>query len=178
MDLDAPPGALDRAPGAGVLVEGNAVVLEGRVHRRQLLDRAAEAPERGGHLLGADVHRPFFEHRAFGVGGAGGHAELHGAEIFLVGLEHRPGELGRLAHEDQQQAGGQRVQRARVPRLLCTQQLLRLLQRPVGREADRLVEQQRAVDHLRGFSAESIRRDSRSPRSTDSSYSKRSSGVV
>src|SRR5439155_11562000 len=102
----------------------------------------------------------------------------HGGEILLVRLQHRPGELGRLAHQDQQQPGGERVERAGMVRFLRADQLLRLLQRAVGGEPERLVEQQRAVDHLRGFSAESMSRDSRSPRSTDSSYSKRSSGVV
>src|SRR5207248_11241397 len=74
-------------------------------------------------------------------------------------------------------AARERVERPGVSCLLRVQQTLRLLQCAVGSDADRLVEQERAVDHSFGLT-ESMRRESRSPRSTETSYSKRSSGVV
>src|SRR5438128_7617168 len=85
------------------------------------------------------------------------------------------GELGRLAEEQHQQARGEGIERAGVPRLFHAVQLLGLLQGAIGADAYGLVEQQRRIDH---FLVDSMSRESRSPRSTDSSYSKRSSGVV
>ena len=67
-------------------------------------------------------------------------------------------------------AGFLRVQRAGVPRFSHLVDLLHVLQRPVGADAERLVQQQGRVGHCGFFcSALSIRRESRSPRSTDSS---------
>ena len=104
MDFDATPGPLDRASRASVLVEGHAFVLERRMHRRQLVDRSAEAAQHGCHLFRADLDRPLLQHLAFGIGGRRRDTESDRCQVFLVGIEHRTGELGALPQEDQQQA--------------------------------------------------------------------------
>ena len=105
---------------------GNAEATTVVTHSVSML--ANIVPERGGHLLRADVDGSLFEHGAFGIGRAGRHAELHRGEIFLVRIEHRPGEFGRLAYQDQQQAGRERVQRPGMARFLRTEKLLCLLE--------------------------------------------------
>ena len=92
-----PRGALDARSPARKLVEWHAGALERRMHRRHLVDRAAEALEHGGDIVGARRHRPFFQHGALGVARARAAAELERRHIFLVRVEQRSGKLGRLA---------------------------------------------------------------------------------
>src|SRR5690606_21768799 len=175
----------------------NAVALEGRVHRRDLGDAPREPRK---HLRDAGLGhglRPRLEDIAFGVAGRGPRAQARERLVFLVLLEERAGELGRLAEEDDEEPRGERVERAGVAGLACAERAARLLERRVGAQAERLVEEERPIDrpgadrprsgHSGSLSsssrlpvptARSMRRESRSPRSTDSSYTKRSSGVV
>src|SRR5437868_1153090 len=176
-DLHRATRALDALALARELVERHAVALQRRMHRRHLLDGAAKAAEDRLELGRRHLDRALLEHAALGVAGARAAAELERREVLLVGVEKRPGELGRLAEKHDEQARCQRVERAGVAGLPRMQRALRRLQRGVRAQAERLVEEQRAVAHFLRLAA-SIRRERRSPRSTDSSYSKRSSGVV
>jgi hypothetical protein len=97
--------------------------------------------------------------------------------VLLVVVEERSGELRGFPEQENQQPGRQRIQGTGVAGLPRPQQALGCLQRRVGGDAARLVDEDRAVHYGFGF-VESIRRDRWSPRSTDSSYSKRISGVV
>src|SRR5438067_11205603 len=139
------------------------------MHRRHLVDRAAEALEHGGQIRGTRVYWAHLEHLPLGVARARAAAELECRKVFFVRVQQRSGKFGRLAEKQHEQAARERVERSGVARLPGLQQALRLLQGAVGADAERLVEEQRAVDHSLGLT-ESMRRESRSPRSTETSY--------
>ena len=68
------------------------------------------------------------------------------ASIGLVGFEQVLRKLGRLAETQRQQTGGERIERAGVAGLLRQIETLGANQRVVARQAERLVEQQHAVE--------------------------------
>src|SRR5262249_30768987 len=101
-NLHATRSALHRAALARELVERYAVALQRRMHRRYLVDRAAEALEHRRQLARAGIHRTHLQHLALGVAGTRAAAQRERREIFLVGIEQWTGELGRLAEEQHQ----------------------------------------------------------------------------
>ena len=134
-------------PCARVFVQRLAVVLERRVHRRHLRDRAGEATA-GARRSSArvSVHRPLVRApRLRGRRWSSSGRASSVARVALVGVEAGLRELGRRAEAQRQQARRERVERAGVAGLLGAQQALGLLQRVVARQAQRLVEQQHAV---------------------------------
>ena len=66
--------------------------------------------------------------------------------VGLAGVQQPAADLGRLPEADRQQAGGERIEAAGMTRLGAPNNAASLLQRGVGRQAERLVEQQNAVD--------------------------------
>src|SRR3546814_987603 len=80
------------------------------------------------------------------VVGIGDDAQPRNRVVCLARAEQAPGDLGRLAEADGQQAGGQRVEAAGMAGLACAEQVAHPLQRLVGTQAARLVEQQDAVE--------------------------------
>src|SRR5690242_19200649 len=64
MDLDAARGTLDGTALTRKLVERHAVALQGGMHGRHLLDRAAEAREHRFYIGRGCVHRPLLEQGA------------------------------------------------------------------------------------------------------------------
>ncbi len=68
------------------------------------------------------------------------------AVVALIGIQQILGKLGRLAEAQRQHAGGQRIEAAGVAGLLGIEQPAHFLQRGVGAEALRLVENQDAAD--------------------------------
>ena len=82
---------------------------------------------------------------AFGIVGVGHHAQARDGVVGLARAEQSAGDLGRLAEADRQQAGGERIQAAGVPGLVRAEQMPHPLQRLVGTQPMRLVEQQDAV---------------------------------
>ena len=90
------------------------------------------------------------------IGELGLLAEGDGEAIDLVGIEHPAGKLGRLADRDRQHARRQRIERSAMPDPMLG--LARLTQRALDRrdalrraQAQRLVENDPAVDHERGM---------------------------
>src|SRR5439155_1153170 len=110
----APP-ALDLHALAGQLVQPPALVVDRRVHRRHLRDAADEAAARRLQPLAREPgHRRLGEHAAGEIVRVGGDAEADGRDVLLV-LVHQIGrELGGLADEQRQDAGGGRVEGAGV----------------------------------------------------------------
>jgi hypothetical protein len=73
-------------------------------------------------------------------------AEADARAIALRGFEQKAREFRRFAKANRQQSRSERVERAGVTRLFCTEDPLDAHQRHVRRDAGRLVEQQHAVD--------------------------------
>lgn len=142
--------AVDELAGPRIFVQRLAVALERRIHRRHLHDVAGEAHERGLHRRTIAFDRPRVDHVAFRVTGSRALAETHRRFIRLVGVEQVLRELRRLAEAQRQQARSQRIERAGVTGFLREKQALCANQRIVARQADRLVEQENAVQHAPG----------------------------
>ena len=70
-----------------------------------------------------------------------------GEPVALAAGEDLARDLGRLAEADRQHAGGERIEAADVPGLAAAEQPAHALQRRVGRQPARLVEQQDARLH-------------------------------
>ncbi|MCY1377676.1 hypothetical protein D9M69_652600 [compost metagenome] len=134
--------ALDRLAIAGVFVERLAVLLQGAVHGRHLLNRAGETVQHLDHLTHAAGHGPGLDHLALGVAGAGLHAQPHGGLVGLVGIQVELAELGGGTETQRQHTGGERVQRAGVAGFFSAQQPFGLLQCLVAGKTQRFVEQQ------------------------------------
>ena len=191
MDGHRARGALDFLPLAGIGIQGFAVALERRIHRRHLRDRADKPVDDLPYLRRIATDRTGVEDTAFRVGGIGDDAQPHAGKVALVGMEQVAGKFGGLAETQGQQAAGERVQRAGVAALGGVVQPADSLQGVVGGNAGGLVEQDDAVDGLPGAAyargdahwpgvpssgargseatASSISRDRRLPRSTEAS---------
>jgi hypothetical protein len=118
MDADATRFPLDFDAGPGILVQGLAIALQCRIHRRHLVDLADKGRQHFFHLRNAARYRTTLQHTAFGIGRVGGNTELHCRHIPLVGIEQLAGKLGRFAKAQGQKAGRQRIERSGMPRLL------------------------------------------------------------
>ena len=137
--------ALDLDAGAGKLVERLALVLEGRIHRRHLLDLALETAQRLLDLAPADGHGTMLRRLALAVIRRRALPETKHRPVALVGVEQELRELGGLAEGERQQAGGDGIEAAGMAGLAGIQQALGNLQRRVRGHASRLVEQQHAI---------------------------------
>lgn len=122
------------------------LVFQRRIHRRHLLDIAAEGVQRRVELRTGKIHRALLHDLAVGVGGIGALPQLGDHPITLVGIEQVLRKLGRFAQTDRQHAGRQRIERAGMARPVGVVQAFYFLQRIVGRQTLRLVQQQHAVD--------------------------------
>ncbi|MNM98422.1 hypothetical protein D3C81_1109530 [compost metagenome] len=138
--------ALHYLAGTRQLVQRLAIALERRVHRRYLLDWPPKARQQRLQLFPTNGHFTLLEHLTLGIAGGGGDAQVHDRGIAFLGIQQVLGELGRLAEAQRQHAGRQRIEAAGMPGLLGIEQPAHLLQRGVGTEAVRLVEDQDAAD--------------------------------
>ena len=132
---------------AGQFIQAYSVLLQRRIHRRHLLDFAAEPCQ--DFFPAVVIQRRDFGCRRFlavGIAGIGGDAETCRDPVDLVRVEEVGAYLGCLTETQRQHAGCRRVQTPRVAGLFCLKQLLDLLQRLVRRDACRLVQEQQAVD--------------------------------
>ena len=147
MNDDLARLALDRLAATRQLVQALAFELQRRMHRRHLLLLAQERRQHG--IDGAIVqrrHRGALDHLRFAVTRLGALAELHEHAVGLAGVQQPTAHLGRLPEADRQQAGRERIEAAGMPGLGRAEQRARLLQSRVGRDTERLVEQQDAAD--------------------------------
>ena len=118
MDADIARFAFNHNAFARVFVQRPAFVFERGKHGRHLADGAGEAG--AGCLEGFGGHGAIGrgDDVAFGITRGGGFAQLHGGGVGFVGIEQVLGKLGRFAEANRQQAAGERVEYARVPRFL------------------------------------------------------------
>src|SRR5436190_9577378 len=145
-DLDLAWMTRDLHAGARVLVILAALALEGRVARRHLSDAAHKTFQKGIHFPSGHCHRPRGNDLAFGVTGARCRTEPEHCYVRLVCVEQDLRELGRLAETNGQKPCCKRIEGARMPCLLGAIKAFRALQRRVGRQAPRFVQEQNTVD--------------------------------
>ncbi len=156
VDLDLALRRLDCLAAARLGIQRLAALLQRRIDRRALANASAQRRQR--RLQGRRIdrrHRPGTQHRAVGVVAVGAHPEYDLGFIGLSRAQQQPGQLGRLAEAQRQQAGGQRIQATGMAALLGTEQPPRRLQRRVGTHAGRLVEQHDAVEAAEGNAGQS-----------------------
>ncbi len=148
MHGDRPGGQVHVLPGPDPGVGAPAVDLH-RAHRaRHLVDLAGERRHRRADgVVGDRVHRlrvRLREHLTLGVVGGGGGAEHHRGQIGLAVQGEVAQQLGRPLDPQDEDAGGHRVERARVPDLAGTEQPPGLGDHVVRRHAARLVDDQQS----------------------------------
>ncbi len=117
-------------------------MLEGRIHRRDLLDRATEGRQRPLEPRTVDRRVAALDHLAFSVAGIGAFTEPDPRLIVLVRVQQNPGQLGRLAQTDRQHPRSQGIETPGMTGLFGLVQALDLLQGLVGTQPERFVEQQ------------------------------------
>ena len=147
MDRHAPRRPLDLLSFPGQLVERLALVLEGGIHRGDLLDGAAKGVH--GGLDGAGIECrdvALAGHSALDVTGFGGDAQARAGLVGFARVQHERRRLAGLAKADRQQAGGEGVERAGMAGFARRVKPTNLLNGLVGGHAGRLVQQQHAVD--------------------------------
>ena len=138
----------DRTAFAGMAVQRLAVDLQRRIDRRHLTDRATETGQHrvDPRIQAGLVDRPLGDDLAFGIVGGRGDPQPDDGPVGLVTVERRRGELAGLAEQHRQQAARERIEGPAVAGLVGLEQPPRLLHGRVRRQAERLVEQQQAVD--------------------------------
>jgi hypothetical protein len=109
MYRDPARRSVDLDAGTGIFVEWAPLVLERRMHRRDLLDLAAEARQHGVEFAAADGDGLCRHHLTLGIARRRDDTQLHYGTIGLVGVEQVGGELGGFAETERQQAVGKRV---------------------------------------------------------------------
>ena len=112
---------------ARVSVQGPAAIFDRRILRRQLLDLASVAIERGEQLLAGYFDFGARNHRTFGITSLGALAEPQLRAIALVRIEHPAGKLGRFAQRNDEQTACEWVERSRMARTRRPEQALRSL---------------------------------------------------
>ena len=129
MDLHGSGGPRHLNALPGQFVQWTAILFQGRIHRRHLLDRAKKLHQ---HRL----QQRSIQHRngklcqglPFPVGRGGGASQLDACGVALVGIQQKMGKLGGLTQTHRQQPGGQWVQRPGVTGLFGPEQPADLLQ--------------------------------------------------
>ena len=146
MDDDRARRARDFDALPRVFVVIAAAVLQRRVHGRQLIDATNKAPQRAKELAFGNVDTMPLDDFPFGITRRCGRAQTKRRDIRLVGIEQSVREFGGFAKTQRKQPACERIERARVSRLFRAIHPFDQLQRGVGRQSYRLVEQQHAVD--------------------------------
>ena len=146
---------------ARIFVKWRPACLSAECMRRHLRDRAGEARQCPSMLAARDTARPRSvslrpPHRR-----SSSRCRSARSRRILVARRAAPARTWSPRRSKRQQARGQRVERAGMSGLLGREQAPRPLQRGVGRQARRLVEQQHAVDTARGAAARIARHGSR-----------------
>ena len=119
IDVDEPGLAHDFFSLAGQLVERNAVFLDRAHHRRHLVEIAVKLRERGIDLFAGQLrNRPGLGHGTIGILAVRDFSEFERPHVFLVLAHQLVLDLGAAADRDQEQPGGQRIQRAAMADLL------------------------------------------------------------
>ena len=144
-DFYVPWFALNGLTAPGQLVEGLAIALQRRIHRRDLRLRAKEARQHGLDLSLPGMDRPALEDLAFGIAGRSLYTEPHVGPIAFFGIEQESGKACRVAQQDGQQSAREGVERTRVTGLLGPVQALCRLQGVIGGDPDWFVEEEDAA---------------------------------
>lgn len=116
--MDGADGHLDRFAGTGELIGAFAINLDGREIRDTLRNITEELREdaldisKSGRTV--SYHSGMRSDFSFWVAGGGGGAEADGGDIFFVELEEGVGVLSLVAGENDEEAGGERVESAGV----------------------------------------------------------------
>jgi len=121
----------------------------------------ADALTHGLDIVVIDVDARTAHHRAFTVAGIRGHPQPEHRVILLVRAQEKAGQLGGLTEAQRQQAGGDGIQAAGVPRLRRIVEPLGFLQGGVGSQPGRFVQQQDAVNPAASIALASAHGDQR-----------------
>ncbi len=148
-------------PGTRELVEPASADLHRRHHRRELLELADEARDRGFDVVAGERHRLLLDDLARRVEGAGRDPEHDAPAVGLPGLLEEPQQARGAPETDEQHAGGVGIERARVPDAALPVHLAELGDDVVGRAAGRLVDDDESVSHrlARNRAGQSASRD-------------------
>ena len=145
-DLDRAGFQLHRLAVAGEIIGALALDLDGGIARRHLLDDAGKGRQQRANLVWAGATVAGLDHPALGVVGIPFLAPAHGEAVELAAVHDEGDGLGGFAERDRQTAGSERIERAGVSGALGLEQSLHHADR-VGRgHADRLVENDPAMD--------------------------------
>ena len=147
VNRDLPRLSLDHDAFMRKLIEPLALVLERRVHGRNLLDPAPK--RRGGaldHRRGEGRHRALRHDLALRVTRRCRHSEQERRDIVLVGVQQIAGQLGRIAEADGQQPAREPIETSGMAGLARPVEALDPLECLVRAQPDRLVQYQNSVD--------------------------------
>ena len=146
VDANPTRGAIDCFAFAGQLVERDAVFLDGRDHRRDLIELPGEFLESGLNLsLVQSGHGFGFENFARGVLGVGGLTKFEGALILLVLSHQQVLNAGGPTNHQHEQAGGNGIEGAAMPDFTLTEPAADEVNNVVGGAARGFVDQKQAV---------------------------------
>jgi hypothetical protein len=145
MDRDGTGLALDANAAAVQLVEADAPLLEGRGHRRDLVEVARELGKRGAKSSFRRERDIEVGDLAFRIQGGRDGTEAGSGRVCLVEIHHVARETGCASDEEHEEARGQGIEGPGVPDPgLFREQALDFGDRPCARYARRLVEQKAA----------------------------------
>ncbi len=146
VDLDGSRFEHDDFAVAGEIISAFAVDLDGGESGRGLHDFADEAGEKRPDLAFAGAGVARCRDGAFLVVGGGLGAPADGEGVGFLAVDGERDGLGRFAERDRQDAGRERIERAGVTGLLGVEEALHAGERMRAGQAERLIEDQPAVD--------------------------------
>ena len=147
VDANPTRRAIDRFAFAGQLVERDAVFLDGRDHRRDLIELPGEFLEcrlDGGVIEGGDTFA--FKNFAGGVLGVGGFTEFERSLVLLVLGHEKVLDPGGTANHQHEQTGGNGIEGAAMAHLALTKPAADEVNDIVGGAPRRFVNQEEAVE--------------------------------
>ena len=119
VDHDLPHRCLHLFAAMSLLVQTFPADLDGGGHRYPLRDDSPKTVERGHDLGGVGNRAAGLLDDAVGVARGRSGAEPHTHRVLLRQVHQQGGDPGGLAHEHQQESGGERIECARVPDLVA-----------------------------------------------------------
>ena len=145
-DVDEARFALDGLASAGEFVERHAALFERRHHGRDLIKIAGIFFEGGFELFAGEVgHRFLLGDFSVGILRIGDGAELHGGGVFLILGHEQVLDFGRLADDEHEEAGGERVERAAVADFFEMKAVAHVVHDVVGGAAAGFVDEEDSV---------------------------------
>src|SRR2546423_1992685 len=146
MNLDRPGLQFDGFPVPRQVIGALALGLDRGILRRDLLDQAGETRQQCPDRVGGRPQFAGLGHPAFGIVGVALLAPGNREAVALAAVHHEGNRLGGFAERDRQAAGCQWIERAGVAGALGLEQALEHGNRVRRSHADRLVENDPAVD--------------------------------